>query len=170
MLLCKDVLEDICAWLRNLMLLVGLGTGAKCLHNYLSGCRLTTYAVGEKLCFLPTWALSIFTDMLEAARCRSSSSLARWAKLSASFHAGRADFITSCSKRSKSRATEEPVSHLTILVPAFCQCSAGTTCNGHSLSSTHPADKQQDSLQRPIWQLETPTLSSLYSSSRECLW
>lgn len=120
---CKDVLEDdwgilCCLW--------DLELGPSACTT-----RVTTdlqHRHEVKDSFLPTWALTIFTDMLEAVRCKSSCSLARRAKLAANFYAGVADFITSCSKGSKGRATAEPVSHLTILVAAFCQCSVRTAC------------------------------------------
>jgi len=94
---------------------------------------LQTYHVSRRRktpFFTDLSALTSFMDLLEAARCESSRSLAGWAKLVTSFRAGTADRITCCSKTSKCRARAEArsVSHLNILVAAFCWCRAGTTC------------------------------------------
>lgn len=91
-----------------------------------------TYHVSRrrKTPFLTDLSPEQLIDLLEMARRKSSTNLAEWAKLVASFHADTADLIAICSERSKCRARAEAhsVSHLNILVAAFCQCRVGRTC------------------------------------------
>lgn len=91
-----------------------------------------TYHVSRrrKTPFLTDLSPEQLIDLLEVARHKSSTNLAERAKLVASFRADTTDLIVFCSERSKCRARAEAhsVSHLNILVAAFCRCRVETTC------------------------------------------